>query len=519
LLTAGEHSSETCGGLNSERRKSGVLKPDRAACVGPASGTAPLEPKEPRSFAETVITNLVLIVISLIWLAVSWLHYHRRWLAGDFDLVDLYILFVGAYYAGVPLVNACLQDQSIYDSGDVVLIYVLFASSLVALRLLTHALPQRVREALDLRRIAAGAGDVALSSLATIVVLMWVFSFYVFRRYGVVSDSDLRSVLSSLPYWITTAKQVEYGGLIEGVFIGLWANVLVTQGRKKGVALILSAMVVTLQAAWGRRSVFELLVLGLLLWALARKSNPFAPRMVLRWALGFGLLFLFSNVYQDYRNYLFDPTAMKLSLAAENNALGEAAMDWKGTLSNIGSRGTDWEYDYMALETIQRWKPQQAMLLAQGIENEVPLFVWPSKRYLNPDEQFNAAYGYSSNFSEDYATNLFGLTLIDFGYFALLAFPLLLVASFALVGAMLNFTWRYPVLYVIMAGMALNSLLQIEGTYDSVLTLLRWAFLIFGNYVLMVLWNSLRSGNSPREFFDKAPWPYRECESDRPASV
>lgn len=464
-------------------------------------------------------TNVVIISLALVWLGLTWLYCHRRWQLARFDLVDLYILFVAFSYGGVPLLNAWLEDLSAYDEGTIVVVYILLAIGLVALRLSTHALPPRAREALDFNRIAVGAAEVSVSSLATIVGLMSVFSFYGFRRYGVISDAGATQVLGALPYWFTSAKQVEYSGLAEGVFIALWPKVLVSHGRTRAVALTLLTMVLALQATWGRRSMFELLVFGLLLWALVRNRNPFAPRMVLRWAVGFGLLFLFSNVYQNYRGYVFNPAAVQLGLERKNKALGQAATDWGITVSNIGARVTDWEYDYIALKAIQRWGAQQGMLLAQGIENEVPLFVWPTKRYLNPDEQFNDTYGYSSHFVGDYATNLFGLTVIDYGYFAVLAFPLLLVASFAFVGAMLNFTWRYPVLYVIMAGMAIRSLLQIEGTYGDVLTLLRWAVLIFSGYVLMVAWNSARPAEGVRRTLARTPWPLFEDEYDPPAMV
>jgi hypothetical protein len=440
-------------------------------------------------------TNAVVILLSLLWLGVTGAVCHRRWQAARFDLADLYILMVGVFYGGVALVEASLADLGGYEPRTVVTVYILLATSLVGVRLLMSRLPERLKGALRLNRIAGLAAETSVWSLVAVAGLMGLLTLYGIRRYGVLSDSDVRLVPGGLPYLFTSAKQIEYSGLIQGLFVAAWTKSLIGRGMERCVALIVSVAMLFLAATWGRTVEFEVLLLGLVLWSLARRSNPFALRAAVRWMVVLGMMFVASNIYQTYREYWFDPIALRLGIDKSDKRLAAAAGDWQTTVRNVAARGADWDYDYTVLRAIERQGPQEGLLLAHEIENHIPLFMWPTKQYVNPDLEFDELYGYNSNYTSDYNTNLLGVTLIDFGYLAVAIFALLMAGAFAVGAAMLNLLKGYRGLYVIMAGLTLDSVLRIETSYAGVIGLMRWAILMLGCYGLAVLWRALRPIN------------------------
>ena len=132
------------------------------------------------------------------------------------------------------------------------------------------------------------------------------------------------------PYWFTSIKQIEYGGLLEGLFIGLWSLFLRSRGKRRFVPLLVLLPLLGLQGISGRRNLLDFMVLGALVAALETNVNPFKLAiMVPRWLLLFVALFVFSNVYQNFRREFREPQSFQAETGeADEVTVGSAAQDW-----------------------------------------------------------------------------------------------------------------------------------------------------------------------------------------------
>jgi hypothetical protein len=202
------------------------------------------------------------------------------------------------------------------------------------------------------------------------------------------------------------------------------------------------------------------------------------------WTLGGAIaLGVLSNIYQAYRILVGSPAAIQLGeLPQSGKAFWEAAGDWDATLSDLRERAPDWQYDYLVLEIVEQQGSLDGRLMLQAFANLVPGAIWRDKRYINADAELAALYGLEPT---DYTTNLFGITMADFGYLGLLAPALIMWAVIAVAGEMLAFAQRSPTLFLITVGLVLDSLLAIEGTYESLLALGRSFGLVFAVFVVI----------------------------------
>jgi len=427
--------------------------------------------------------NVTLFLLCAIWLGLTWLYCRMRWAC--FDLFDLYVMMVAVYYGGHGLVIAPLQDLSSYDPGLIVVIYVLLGISLALLKISVSSLPAKIRSELRLCSIAETASETPVSALVALVSAICLLSLYGYQHYSVVINATSDQVLG-IPYWFTSLKMIVYGGAAEGLFVATLVVAMRCSGRRRSILLLLLLATVGLQALYGRRGFLELLILGYLFSAAVSGWDPFAPRKVVRWALALAALFVFSNVYQNYRQELSIPDSSQGEASQTNSKVFTAAMtDWERTGANVRDRDGVWQYNYVVIDNLQRSGSLEGALLVQAVLNEIPAVFWPDKTYLDPDAQFNEAYGLAPN---DYATNLFGLTMADFGYAGPIMFIVYMLTTFAVCGKMLSLTKASPTLFILTLGATLTSLLAIESGYDGLFGIVHMVAMVFIGFVVLIGW-------------------------------
>lgn len=426
--------------------------------------------------------NGALLITSLVSLGLTRLYCLWRW--DEFDLADLYVLVIAVYFGLYTLLSALFQDLAGYDAISAVIVHILVAINICVTRLLVFTLPPRVRDTLTLRHIVAVTQGTPLSALVCLAAVSSLLSLHGFYRYGVLASASSEQILGGAPYWFTSAKQIEYAGVVPGLFLGLLLYLLGSRTIRRVVALIALLDVIALQVVWGRRAVFELLLLAVLMLSIVHGRNPFKLKQMVAWTLGGAIaLGVLSNVYQAYRIVIGSPTAIQLGeLPESGKPFWEAAGDWDATLSDLKERAPDWKYDYLVLEIVEQQGSLDGRLMMQAFANLVPGAIWRDKRYINADAELAALYGLEPT---DYTTNLFGITLADFGYVGLLAPALIMWAMIAVAGEMLVFAQRSPTLFLITVGLVFDSLLAIEGTYESLFALGRSFGLVFAVFVVI----------------------------------
>src|SRR5215204_7276922 len=246
-----------------------------------------------------------------------------RW--SRIDVVDLHVLMVGVYFGSYTLVDALVKDLSTVNSGSAVLSLLLVMVTVGATWLISRILPIELRRTLQMRYLLAQWLHVDGRIILLLLGAVLVFQLYSYQHFGVLAASDvantrgyLYSPVPDLPYWFTSAMTL-LTPLSFCLFIAGTLKVLASRAGKRVFWIIVLVTVVTLVTLWGRREVFYLVYIFIVLWSIIKTRNLISPMNGFLLLIALPLLVAFSNIYLTYRSNTLDKLGVSGIYSAGTN--------------------------------------------------------------------------------------------------------------------------------------------------------------------------------------------------------
>ena len=415
-------------------------------------------------------TNLTVQIISMFMVGLIFCFGRSRW--HRFDLIDVYILMVGIFFGVYSLIDAYINDLKLFDSAVTALTLIWIIAVAVATWIFSHTLHEKYTRVLKLRYLILqwehASTHIILLLLGAIIYLT-VASFY---QYGIISrinffDMDRMRII--LPYWYTSAKNFMQPGLF-CVFIASFAKLISNKGKPRIFWSIVSLTSFFASATYGRRDALLLLFMSVILLNNYSKKNLFGKRSIMLFLTVIVLMFMISNIFQNYRNITNSP--MAITEGGGVRTILRAALDTDATLSNLQIRMATWKFNYMIInKQVDNYSlVPYGKILWESIKNVVPKLFWPGKPIYDTDEDIAIQYKFLVT---DYPSNNFGSAQADFGYLSIVFLPLQMMILFYLISLLILLTKERPTLCTLVTGFSLQYLLNIEQTFTDYFVLIR----------------------------------------------
>lgn len=426
-------------------------------------------------------SNNTLMICSLLILALTFIFGYIRW--SQLDVVDTYVLIIGTYFGGYTFTDALAKDLSTIDPflSTLALLLVVIAAGITWF--VSRLLPVRYQHALQVRYLATQWAQLDGRVILLLLISTSVVVIYAFQRFGGVSYLNATALDSfgiDLPYWFTSIAPL-ISVLVFCLSLTVASKVLVSEGKMQILWIMALVIVLVLTALYGRRSIFYILFMLLILWSFVKGRNLFRLRNVFLLLAGLAVLLVFSNIYQSYRLHLLSPTAKvsgETSTAMVPNIL-EAAMDTEATLSNLQQRTAQWQYNYEILNAQEHSfgvEVPYGSIMGQLLVDAIPRALWPEKPTVQKvDVMIQTLYNLPVT---DYPTNDFVVFQADFGYLSIVILPLLLLFVFASMAVFVRATRQHSVLLLLLSGTFLNYLLSVEKSMSF--------FVLYRNVLILV---------------------------------
>lgn len=362
-----------------------------------------------------------------------------------------------------------------------------YAEVLIFLSLL-HIFPSRDSKWLYVDEVMERLASVSDTVVLGIMSLVVLFVGYLAFRYKALSYFILtadRSSIEPIPYYVSSFS-MHLVSVMVGIFLVMIAKVIV----KKEKNTILNWSVVlgwtALLFFYGRRNLFYPIFFSLVFYFRYHKSSLFSKK-ALPTILGIGLtLVMLSNLYQAVRIAL--PQRFTLSVDEVTDPEVSSAFDFNSSLENVRTRTPNYLVDERLLKNMDGsiWGLAEfAEITVAEIMNSIPNIFWPDKRYISTDEILNI---HGKNKSEDIPSSIFNQFLADYGYFSLLAVPLVLFLFWTSSLKLLSKLSSNSFVFIIAFSLFFQAAFQIEGGLGCMLISLRETLLIL---VLFKLYNLL----------------------------
>lgn len=424
------------------------------------------------------MTRAVLLVISVGALAGSFWYGRLRW--DRLNLLDLWILMVGAYFGGYTLLDTVVVESEERGVTTLIWTFLLILIPVVVTALWARTLPARSRLRLDVRERLRWLGrTVDMRQVGWLLAALVGFTFFRLSRYGAINAAGERDLLAAgeapPPYWVTSLASF-VNPLLVAIFLVAstgYFNPYATRSSRR-FNLVVMVVAAALAGLSGRRLVFVFLVLTVVVWSITRDTNPFLPNRVPTLILGFVGLLIASNLFQAYRPILVKPFTQGPSFEWVSPI--DAALDAEGTFENLRSREGTWKFNYaiVAAQT-EGVEPMYGEVWTSAITNSIPSVLRPDKETVSTDLLIGEYYVIPG---VDFSSNNFATYQADFGLVSVVLLPVHMMAVLVFVVLLFGATARRPLAEAALLGLVLVYLLAVEQSPEATIVFARNALLV-----------------------------------------
>ena len=380
--------------------------------------------------------------------------------------------------------DGLVANQSGYEPIFIVWTFVWVIIVTAATWLISQRLPKQVLDILKIRHLMSQWACVDGRFILSLLVTVFVFTIYGYRQFWIISHvgfEGLRRANIFLPYWYTSSL-VFVQPILFCIFLSGTTKLFASRGRKRVLWGVVLAITFFLTATYGRRAVFYLVFIFLIIRSFHKRENLFALGSIRVLVLVVPVLVIFSNIYQNYRPFIWSYKPMLSNTGNLPGLLG-AALDTEATVSNLRTRMAMWKFNYIIMEKqTKRWagSPCSGILL-QGFKNSIPRVIWPKKNVYDLDEMVACIYGLPIR---DYPTNNFAIAQADFGYLSIFFLPIQMLITFFVISTISTSAKQMPGLVLILTGFLLYHIVGIEKGYAGVFILYRNIFILCAIYLI-----------------------------------
>ena len=429
--------------------------------------------------------NILLLIISFIVICILVIYLRNKW--PDFDVIDLFIVFVLLHFGFIPFIRGLYFGKDIsfdFRYSDLSAIALVFGHVLLILliiRGLSRFIPPEVSKCLKLRYLIEKFGYANKYILLIVFVCLVLFPIMSYMVYGVkpyIMPGDFEKIGKSLPYWFTSLRTI-YNYIAFGVFLGLLGNTVKSEKYQKLFWSFLTLIIVLLITISGRRYLVNMIVIWVICWLLYNKESIFRLRYVIATILLVVGLFIFSNIYQTYRSEILF-TEGKVDAKKIENPFS-AAMNYHSTIHNFQIRAGTWEFNYLVFnqQINKSGMTTNGNLTWEALKSSIPRFFWPEKHFRLIDN-YLAEFFRVKKEDINIAKNIFGLAQLDFGYLSIIIVPAVILIIMGIMGVVVSKTSEYPIFLMLFTGNILWYLINLEGNGNEL-------FYMFKNTIIILL--------------------------------
>ncbi len=467
-----------------------------------------------------MLTNIALACVSAGLLGmIAFMAYKKR---QSLSLVEVYAIMVGFYFGVWGMLDSLLQDLTLYNPSIIILVYVTVAISLFfTWYILRVFLPNRgmapFLECLELSFIANIAAKVKQRYVALFVFILLLFKLYSIQKYNIVNNYDwdsLREYHVILPTWF-----ILFDGMLRSLlFIALFptaVGIFRAKGTIRVLWIIMAVIIFSIEAMYGRSSVFNFIIIFLLYWFVEKAHNRLSFGLVAATLISCLFLIMYSNFYQacrsififkygySYGESYWDKKLLpalgleeqstdlekedellnldhKIKIAGNSATIStekravtkrvqrkeltrrqkfmhkqmENLLSPQKSIDNFLERPAVWRFHYCFVEWQMNGGYQYVpygALLKDAAIFMIPRMFWHDKPYYLLQPNAYKLYHLNYKIISD-APSIFSFVQIDFGFLTIFITPIFLLLGFLPTAYTLLFTAKNPVLFIIIAG-------------------------------------------------------------------
>jgi hypothetical protein len=425
-----------------------------------------------------MIGNISLLFFSFLFICILIIYLAK--VQSDLDIVDIYIIFVLLHFGFYPFVRGLYFGKDVIfdfrDSNPLVigLIFIHVLLILMIIRFLSWYFPKYIIKYLNIRNMIQQWSSINRYILLCIYVVLIVFQILSYYKYGIktyILPDDFERIGKHLPYWFTSVRTV-YPHLAFLVFLGLISHILKSEGQHQYVWIILTILFVPIVTIYGRRFFLAMIVVATVFWAVEKRKNIFQLKYLKVTLILFCGFFLFSNLFQAYRE-VFQAVG-PVNLDKLKNPF-KAAINFNATINNLKKRPGTWEFNFLVFNN-QFSKPNMitnGKINLEGFKSSIPRIFWADKHFSVIDDILCDLYHVRQS-EIDIGKNLFGVVQVDIGYLSMIIVPIIILTILVVMGLLIKITMHYPTFLWLFTGNILYFLINIEENGNEIFFMIRY---------------------------------------------
>jgi hypothetical protein len=428
-----------------------------------------------------MLGNISVLCCSFLFISILITYFAK--LQADFDIIDLYILFVLLHFGLYPFVRGLyFGSDVIFDFRDAnpVVIGLIFGQVLLALviiRVASWYFPKNIAEYLNMRNLIQQWSQINRYILLGIYVGLIVFQIISYYKYGVktyILHDDFERIGKQLPYWFFSVRTI-YPLLAFLTFLGLFSLILKTTGYRRSGWILLTLLFVPVVTIYGRRFFLAMIVAAAVFWFIDRRKNLFRVKYLTAGLVLVCGFLVFSNLFQAYRE-VFQAVG-PVNLEKLPNPLA-AAVNFNATINNLKKRPGTWEFNFLVLNN-QYNKPDMSthgQITWEGVKSSIPRVFWPGKQFSLIDDVLSGLYHVQRK-QIDIGKNLFGVAQVDFGYLSIIIVPIVILTIVIVMGLLIKISAQYPTFLWLFTGNIVFFLINVEENGNEIFYMIRYVLI------------------------------------------
>lgn len=415
-----------------------------------------------------LIVMFCVLIISLIYVCKIKSHY--------FSIFDLFLLSNLLFVVFYPILDV-LGGGVFYDSVNITYIYFYLGFSFLFVGLVYKGvLNKKIKDNLSFKKAVEKSSAVDGRWIFLVFIFCFMTLFYYFKTYGFifrVYDNDiLENEINSYNIVVSTLVLP----MFYFVQICSLSKLYIEKNKKYLILLIFLALYFVL---YSRREFLLFIIIWYLFHSIIKNVQyPFHPRNFFKF-LGVIIVFIMaSNLYQNVRNELFNYSSSG-EVVLEKNII-ESMVDLNATTSNLEDRGSIMIIFSKIIEGSFSNVSSNGEVTIEAFKTSIPSIIYPGKISVNEDyiisKTLNIPY-------TDYGASMPMLLIMDFNWFALVLYPLLILVTFYFSFLMMKLTSTSKFINLLIFCLLLRLMFNVEGGVSSFFLFYRQIFILYVLYI------------------------------------
>jgi hypothetical protein len=438
-----------------------------------------------------MIGNVTILICSSFFITILTIYLVKKW--PDLDIIDIFIIFVLLHFGLTPFVRGLYFGKDIVfdfrnsNSLPIILVFVQILIILVIIRLVSRYFPKKIDNYLKVRYLLQQWGCINKYFLFLLYICLILFPLISYYYYGIktyIMPEDYEKIGANLPYWFNSILTI-YNYIAFGIFLGLFGNLVKSEKRQQFLWAIVTIIFILVVTMYGRRFFLNMITVGVIFWFVYKKEYIFRLRYLTVGLIIIGAFFLFSNIYQSYRNVLF--TVGEVNPKKLEN-LFSASLNFNSTIRNLQIRAGTWEFNFLVLDRQmdKSGMTTNGIITWEGIKSAIPRIFWPGKHFCLIDD-FLANFYKVKKIDVNIAKNIFGIAQLEIGFYSIIIVPIIILLIIIMMGYLVKNTIKYPTYLTLISGIIINYLINLEENGKEMLFMFRnlvFLLILLGLYCL-----------------------------------